>query len=97
MKKQHLSIILSDVVSAVASVQAAKPDGSLTPDYIAAYTRMPYMIDYGIPASRSWNARFGRFLKRHAAVLGIREVHAKQRYRADDGGNTTCSTWMSFG
>jgi hypothetical protein len=93
LKNQHLSIILSDVVGAVASVGAVKPEGALTPDYIAAYTRMRYMIDYGIPASRSWNARFGRFLKRHATVLGIREVRAKQRYRADDGGNTTCSAW----
>lgn len=96
MKNPYIPIILTDVINAVASVRAVKPHGAATPDYIAAYTRMRYIINYGTPVCHSWNARFGRFLQRYACELGIREVKPKQPYRAADGGRTSCSVWTNL-
>jgi len=64
-----------------------------TPRIIEGYLGTRYEIDYGEPASTSWNAGFGRFLSEHREALGIEELVAKQDYVAADGGKTTCSVW----
>jgi hypothetical protein len=44
-------------------------------------------------AHDSLNANIGKFLKKHAAVLGIREIAAKQPCKDDDGKPTSTSVW----
>ncbi|MDX5630734.1 MULTISPECIES: hypothetical protein [unclassified Brenneria] len=46
----------------------------------------------GVPAGISWNAQFGKYLKRHADELGIRELSSKNPLIID-GGNTRASLW----
>lgn len=93
MKRNDISVSFDNVRDAVARVLVLMPEGAKTPHFVASYLHADYAIDYGTPASGSWNAAFGRFLKKHAAELGIREVKSKQPFTAVDGGRTTCSAW----
>ncbi|MEE3662557.1 hypothetical protein V2I52_11595 [Brenneria sp. g21c3] len=45
----------------------------------------------GVPVNDSWNAQFGKYLKRHAVELGISENRKNVRI-----GNTTASEWNLF-
>ncbi|MEC5318503.1 hypothetical protein VSX61_06065 [Brenneria populi subsp. brevivirga] len=46
----------------------------------------------GVPVGISWNAQFGKYLKRHADELGIRELSPKNPIKID-GGSTSASLW----
>jgi hypothetical protein len=61
--------------------------------FIEAYLDASYTIDQATPVNESWNAAFGRCLKRHAHKLGLREARAKQSIRVADDGRTCCSLW----
>ncbi|MHA7000280.1 hypothetical protein [Aeromonas schubertii] len=49
-----------------------------------------------VPASDSWNAQFGKYLKAHESELNIRELAAKQKV-STNGSTTTSSLWSLHG
>jgi hypothetical protein len=52
-----------------------------------------YLKNSGISASQSFNAKFGKALKRQEVRLGIREVEQNLAVVDDFNGRTTCSAW----
>lgn len=49
-----------------------------------------------VPASVSWNAQFGKYLKAHEAELNIREIATKQEVNTNSN-STTSSSWALHG
>jgi hypothetical protein len=92
MQQQATPIIFSSVFNALEQLRTRGIVAACTADVIAAY-KDEYVIDYGVAPARSWNAAFGRFLKKHRGQLRIAESQAKQPFTAADGGRTTCSIW----
>ena len=45
------------------------------------------------PASKSFNANYGKFLKEHSEKLRIEEKRDKVNITDDYGGKTSCSEW----
>lgn len=52
-----------------------------------------FVREKGVPPARSYNARFGKYLKENAPLLRIREVRSGVSIRDDEGGKTTSSEW----
>lgn len=93
MSNKPSQIMLSLILRALTQLRIKGIVRPYTAQIIAECKKCEYLIDYGTPVARSVNAAYGRFLKKHEVELGIFESTAKQRYRAADGGKTTCSIW----
>jgi len=52
-----------------------------------------FYSNVGVPMYRSWNAQFGKILKKHASMLGIKELKKAQRIKDARGHSTQCSLW----
>ena len=64
-----------------------------TADVIRGYCG-GFFANSGTPAYYSFNAQFGKLLKRNEGQLGIREIVANVRITDDRGQETSSSTWV---
>lgn len=52
-----------------------------------------FCTNHDTPAQFSFNAQFGKLLKRNEQALGIREIKANTSIKDDHGNPTTASMW----
>ncbi len=64
----------------------------LTSDVIRKYCG-GFFSNVGIPAHQSFNAQFGKILKKHSEFLEIKEIAADVPVDDDRGHSTTASKW----
>ncbi len=67
-------------------------DTFTTADVLRIYSG-GFHSNIGVPATRSFNALFGKILKRHEKFLNIREIRAGVSVKDDDGRQTSASMW----
>ena len=63
-----------------------------TSDVIKEYCGGFYS-NVGIPAHQSFNTQFGKILKKHSKLLGIKEIAANVSLKDDLKRTTTASKW----
>ena len=91
MRKDEIPVDLDTVKDIIKELFKAK-DIIRTSDIIRKYCGSFYS-NKEIPASRSFNAQFGKLLKRNDAYLGIHEVRAGVSEKDDLDNPTTTSEW----
>ena len=64
-----------------------------TADVLRAYSGGFYS-NSNTPPNYSFNAQFGKHLKRNAGCLGITETRSKERIQDDNGHQTSASVWQ---
>ncbi|MHC4371558.1 MAG: hypothetical protein ACYSW8_28415 [Planctomycetota bacterium] len=64
----------------------------LTSDIIREYSG-GFFSNIGIPAHQSFNAQFGKILKKHSVSLDIEEIAKDVPVYDDRGHSTTASRW----
>jgi hypothetical protein len=52
-----------------------------------------FFSNVGIPANKSFNAQFGKIIKKHDEFLGVKELSADVPLKDDKGNPTTASKW----
>lgn len=75
-------------------IQGMKSDGKkeiLTVDLIRKYQGNYYNANTS--PRKSWNSRFGEFLKKNQKALGIKEAARDVNTHDDNGNKTSCSKW----
>ena len=63
-----------------------------TADIIRKYLGR-FCSNMGTPATYSFNAQFGKLVKRNESELGITEIARNEAIKDDHGRNTTTSRW----
>ena len=69
-----------------------KNDIFFTSDVLSAYSGGFYS-NIGTPAAYSFNAQFGKLLKRNRKFLKISEIEANVKIKDDNGHQTSTSQW----
>ncbi len=69
-----------------------KENSILTSDVIRKYCGR-FVSNVGIPAHQSFNAQFGKILKKHSDFLDIEEIATDVQVDDDTGHSTTASKW----
>lgn len=90
----HLAIDHNRLIRCLRELR--DPEGSgrtqvIIIEIIQAYTG-GFLSNRGVPASVSWTAQFGKYLKAHEAELGIQQTRGDQRIVVN-GDATSTSTW----
>ncbi len=76
-----------------AVIMALEQNRFSTADIMRGYAgRFLTILD--TPPYYSFNAQFGKFLKRHASDLGIRQIEINASIKDDDGHPTSSSFWQ---
>ncbi|MBW7992513.1 MAG: hypothetical protein FVQ84_21200 [Planctomycetes bacterium] len=91
MRKESIPVDL-DIVNDIIKELFNKKDVIRTSDIIRQYCGGFYS-NKGISAFRSFNAQFGKLLKRNEEFLGIHEVRAGVSEKDDLDHPTTTSEW----
>ena len=76
----------------VSCIEALGRDEFTTADVIRQYSGQ-FCSNLGTPAAYSFNAQFGRLLKRNETRLGIIEIASNESTEDDHGHPTTTSRW----
>ena len=87
----HIAINEKRLLDVIAEMRIHGETSARTTEIIDKYMG-GFSSNKKVPASDSWNAQFGKYLKAHQASLGIAEIASKQRVVVD-GHPTTCSIW----
>lgn len=76
-----------------AVIMALEQNRFSTADVMRGYAGR-FLTTLDTPPRYSSNAQLGKFLKRHASDLGIRQIETNTRIKDDDGHPTSASFWQ---
>lgn len=83
--------LLMDVQEIIKELKAGNKKSVLTTDIIRKHQGNYYNANTS--PQKSWNSRFGQFLKKRQQLLGIEEVRKDVNVKDDNGKPTSCSEW----
>lgn len=93
---EDIDVSLARVRQCIAECQQTSPSGIFTTTEVIDRYLGHFHSDVGTPPAFSFNAQFGKLLKRNEAELGIVEVVARERTRDDNGRATSTSRWRAL-
>ena len=86
---ERIEVSLTRIASCIHGIGS---DEFTTADVIRAYSGQ-FCSNLGVPAAYSFNAQFGKLLKRNETRLRITEIASNESIEDDHGHTTTTSRW----